>query len=93
MYRGLSVFALEAVIGSPLVFTEVSAQLVFLLFGQVGLDDLELLSLDRLSHPVRHRPTRLQVQSSSVSGFTHFATLAVPRTRPQEAGTPSHTAY
>src|SRR5437879_7596148 len=33
------------------------AELVFLLFGQVGLNDLELLALDRLNNPVNHGPT------------------------------------
>jgi hypothetical protein len=49
-------------IGATL-FSEVCSQFVFLLFGQIGLNDLELLPLDRLSDPVRHGSARKQEQS------------------------------
>src|SRR5436309_14747346 len=38
------------------------AELVFLLFGQVGLNDLELLAFDGLSNFVKHSPARQQEQ-------------------------------
>lgn len=42
------------------LLTEVRAQLLFLLFGEVGLHDLKLLALDCLSHPVCYSPTGQQ---------------------------------
>ncbi len=50
------------------LLAEVRAELVFLLFGQVGLNDLELLALDRLSHPVCHSSTRQQEQGRGARG-------------------------
>src|SRR5215469_16645245 len=47
---------------------EVSAQLVFLLFGQVGLHDLKLLAFDCLSHPAQHSPGFQQEQGRSAWG-------------------------
>ena len=44
------------------LLAEVRTELVFLLFGQVGLNDLKLLTLDRLSHLVYHCPARQQEQ-------------------------------
>src|SRR6266566_8035947 len=44
------------------LFSEVGAQLVFLLFGQVGLNDLKLLPLDRLRNSVHHSPGLQQEQ-------------------------------
>ena len=38
------------------LLSEVRAELIFLLFGQVGLNDLELLTLDRLSNLVTAAP-------------------------------------
>jgi len=43
----------QQAIGSALR-SEVSMELVFLFFGQVGLNDLELLAFDCLSDPVYH---------------------------------------
>src|SRR6266566_904258 len=45
------------------LLSEIRAELNFLLFGQVGLDDLELLTLDSLSNSIDHRTTRQQKQS------------------------------
>ena len=50
----------QRVIRSALLFAEVRAELVFLLFGQVGLNDLELLAFDGLSKTVNHCPSRQQ---------------------------------
>ncbi len=47
------------------LLAEVRAELVFLLFGQVGLNDFELLTLDRLSNSIDHRTTLQQEQRRS----------------------------
>ena len=47
------------------LLTEVCAELVFLLFGQIGLNDFELLTLDRLSNSIDHRTTFQQEQRRS----------------------------
>jgi len=45
-----------------MLLAKVCAQLVFLLFGQIGLDDLELLPLDCFSYLFDHSSTRQQEQ-------------------------------
>ena len=49
---------MQFVMGFALLFSEIFTELGFLLFGQVGLDDLELLTLDGISNFVYHRPAR-----------------------------------
>src|SRR6266699_5536933 len=47
------------------LLAKIRAELVFLLFGQVSLDNLELLTLDRLSNSIDHRTTLQQEQRRS----------------------------
>src|SRR5260370_5810373 len=53
---------------ATLFVTEVSTELVFLLFGQIGLNDLELLPLDRLRNSVHHSPGLQQEQGRGARG-------------------------
>ena len=45
-----------------MLLSEICAELCLLFFGQVGLNDLELLSLDGLRNFVCHSPARQQEQ-------------------------------
>src|SRR6266516_5510379 len=63
---GLSLFPTKQSIShAALLFSEVRAELLFLLFGQVSLNDLELLAFDGISNLVYHCPARQQEQGRS----------------------------
>src|SRR3989442_1647489 len=47
------------------LLAKIRAELVLLLFGQIGLNDLELLTPDRLSNSIDHRTTLQQEQRRS----------------------------
>src|SRR2546428_4140763 len=51
--------------GVRALLAKIRTELVFLLFGQVGLNDFELLTFDRLSNSINHRTTLQQEQRRS----------------------------
>ena len=59
---GLSSFLQDQRVIRSALFAKVLAELLFLLFGQVGLNDLKLLAFDGISNLVYYCPTCQQEQ-------------------------------